>query len=171
MKTSRLRIQPVGTDEIDLIVQLWMDPDVTEHIGGPREADPIREYFQQVAEDPDTILAEDGDRWWSVGLRDSREWIGLCGLLAKDIEGVAEVDLSYFFLPGAWGHGYATEAAERITGYAFADLALPSLITVIDPANARSANVAVRLGMTLERTIPRPGGHIREIYRLNPINC
>ncbi len=171
METSRLRIQPVGTDEIDLIVQLWTDPDVTEHIGGPREADPIREFFHQAAEDPDIVFAEDGERWWSVWLRESGEWIGLCGLLAKDIEGAAEVDLSYFFLPRAWGQGYATEAAERIAGYAFADLALPSLIAVVDPSNKRSANVAVRLGMTLEKTIPRPGGHIRQIYRLNPSNA
>jgi len=103
-----------------------------------------------------------------VWLRESGEWIGLCGLLAKDIEGEAEVDLSYFFLPRAWGYGYATEAAERIAGHAFSDLALPSLIAVIDPASARSANVAVRLGMALEKTIPRPEGHIRQIYRLNP---
>lgn len=167
METSRLRIRPVSADDVEVIARLWTDPQVTEYIGGPRDVDEIREYFCEVAADPAAILSTDGDRWWSVCLRDSGEWIGLCGLLAKDIEGTAEVDLSYFFLPRAWGQGYAIEAAARIAEHAFTDLALPSLIAVIDPTNIRSANVAVRLGMALDKTIPRPGGVVREIYRLN----
>ena len=166
MESLRLSILAVQARDVDVTVQLWANPLVTEHIGGPREAAGIREYFTEVAADPEAILLADGDRWWSVCLRDEGEWTGPCGLPPKDIEGNSEVDLSYFFLPDAWGHGYATEAAARIAEHAFSELSLSSLIAVIDPANQRSANVAVRLGMALEKTIPRPGGAIREIYRL-----
>ena len=167
MESLRLSIRVVQARDVDATVQLWTNPLVTEHIGGPRDADIVRKSFRRLAENPDAAFAEDGDRWWSVCLLDSGEWIGLCGLLAKDIEGTPEVDLSYFFLPDAWGHGYATEAAARLAEHAFIELSLPSLTAVIDPANARSAKVAARLGMTLEKTIPRPGGHIRQVFRLN----
>jgi len=168
MESLRLSIRAVQAKDVDATVQLWTNPLVAEHIGGPRDADVIRKSFRRLAENPDDVFAEDGDRWWSVCLLDSGEWIGLCGLLAKDIEGTSEVDLSYFFLPEAWGHGYATEAAVRIAEHAFIELSLPALIAVIDLANARSSKVAVRLGMALEKTITRPGGHVRRIYRLNP---
>ena len=77
METSRLRIRLVGADDIEFIVRVWTDPDVTQHIGGPREADGIREYFSEVAADPAVILSTSGDRWWLVCLRTSGEWIGL----------------------------------------------------------------------------------------------
>ena len=167
MDTKRLLIRAIELQDVESIVCLWTDPQVTEHLGGPKNAGAIREYAIELATDPEAVFAEDGDRWWSVCLRDSGEWIGKCGLLSKEVEGEQEIELSYFFLPAAWGHGYATEAARCIADHAFAQLALPSVIALIDPTNNRSANVAMRVGMTLEKTIPRPGGVVRDIYRFS----
>ena len=164
--TKRLLIRAIELQDVESIVGLWTDPQVTEHLGGPKDAGVIREYSIELATDPEAVFTEDGDRWWSVCLRDSGEWIGKCGLLSKEVEGDNEIELSYFFLPAAWGHGYATEAARCIADHAFAQLALPSLIALIDPVNMRSSNVALRVGMALEKTIPRPGGVVRDVYRV-----
>jgi len=166
LDTKRLLIRAIELQDVELIVGLWTDPQVTEHLGGPKDAGVIREYSIELATDSEAVFAEDGDRWWSVCLRDSGEWIGKCALLSKEVEGQQEIELSYFFLPAAWGHGYATEASRCIADHAFAQLVLPSLIALIDPTNNRSANVAMRVGMTLEKTISRPGGVVRDVYRI-----
>lgn len=166
MKTKRLNLRPIEVNDAEKIVELWSDPRVTEHLGGPKDPQRIRDFTIEIATDPEAVFAEEGDRWWSVCLKDSGDWIGKCGLLAKEVEGISEIELSYFFLPAAWGSGYATEAAACLADHAFNELGHSSLIAIIDPDNRRSARVAERLGMALEKTIPRPGGVTKCIYRL-----
>jgi len=169
MLTARLSLRPFAIEDVEDAVRLWTDSHVTEHIGGPRNAGEIREYFRRVGDDPAAVYTEDGDRWWSVTCLKTGAWIGLCGLLAKEVNGHSEIELTYFLLPDAWGHGYASEAAARLAEHAVNDLKIPSLVSLIDPGNARSVGVAVHVGMALERTIPRPGGAVRRLYRLRTI--
>ncbi len=166
MNTKRLKLRPIKQEDVERIVELWTDPRVTEHLGGPKDADLVRGYSVALAIDPEAVFEEDGDRWWSVCLRDSEEWIGKCGLLAKEVENEDEIELSYFFLPSAWGNGYATEAARRIAEYAFEELLLSALIALINPGNVPSAKVAARLGMSKEKTIIRSEDTVRDVYRL-----
>ncbi|WP_322785041.1 GNAT family N-acetyltransferase, partial [Streptomyces griseolus] len=50
--------------------------------------------------------------------------------------------------PGAWGHGYATEAARACLDWGFATLDTDRLTSMIRPGNTASVRVAERLGFT-----------------------
>ncbi len=165
-ETDRLLLRAPLEEDLNPIVDLWMDPLVTKHIGGPRDHDMVLGYFQDYANNPEASVREERDRWWSVLERSSGQFIGLCSLSEKEIEGQTETDLGYFFLPSFWGKGYATEAARRVAEYAFSELQLESVVAVIDPINAASKAVALRLGMALERETLRPDGVFRQVYRL-----
>ena len=65
----------------------------------------------------------------------------------------AEIELGWALLRSCWGRGYATEAAAAARDWAFRELHLRRLISVIDPENPRSIAVAERLGAMLEREI------------------
>src|SRR4051794_22028116 len=92
---------------------------------------------------------------WAVERGD--ETVGFTGLAHPmwfpDYAG--EVEIGWRLHPGAWGHGYATEAARGALA-ASAHLELERVVSIIDPANTRSVAVATRLGMTLESTAPHP---------------
>jgi RimJ/RimL family protein N-acetyltransferase len=90
--------------------------------------------------------------------------IGDCGLLEKDVDGKREIELVYVFAPDVWGRGYATEMAGAVKRYAFTELGLERLIALIDPENASSERVAVRIGMRYERETLRPGGKLMKVY-------
>ena len=165
-ETDRLLLRSPSEEDLVSIVDLWTDPLVTKHIGGPRNGDMVLEYFRDYANDPEASVSEEGDRWWSVIGSSSGQFIGLCGLTEKEIEGQSEIDLGYFFLPSFWGKGYATEAARRVVEYALSGLQLGSIVAVIDPANVASKAVALKLGMVLEREALRSDGVIRQVYRL-----
>ena len=58
------------------------------------------------------------------------------------------VEIGWRLARPAWGHGYATEAARRVLRAAFADYALPEVVSFTSEANVRSQAVMRRIGMT-----------------------
>jgi [ribosomal protein S5]-alanine N-acetyltransferase len=56
--------------------------------------------------------------------------------------------------PGAWGHGYATEAARAVVVHALGALELPEVLAEVDEGNAASVAVIERLGMTRFDVVP-----------------
>ncbi len=165
-ETDRLIIRTPMEKDLNPIVTLWTDPVVTQYIGGPRDADMVREFFQQYVNDPQSLDQEEMGLWWSIIEQGSDKFVGLNAILEKDVEGQTVFDLGYFLLPSCWGQGYATEASRCVIAYAFEELELHSLVAIIDPRNQASQSVAIKLGMHLEREIPRSDGVTRRVYRL-----
>ncbi len=61
-----------------------------------------------------------------------------------------ERELGFLLLAEAEGKGYATEAAQAARHFAFGILKWSSVVSYIDPANARSIALVERLGATLD---------------------
>ena len=165
-KTPRLLIRHPLEKDLDAIVALWTDPDVTHYLGGPRDGDMVMDFFQQYATDPQAVLEEELELWWSIIEQKSGEFVGLNSILEKDVEGETVFDLGYFLLPSFWDQGYATEASRQVIQFAFRKLDLASLVAIIDPRNKASQSVAIKLGMKLEHEVPRSDGVTRQIHRL-----
>jgi RimJ/RimL family protein N-acetyltransferase/GNAT superfamily N-acetyltransferase len=164
--TERLHIRAPHASDLDALVTLWTDPVAMAHTGGPRDPALIQREFGRYATDPAAYVESDREWWWVVTERSSDACAGLCGLIEKDVEGQTETELVYFFLPAFWGRGYAAEAAGRVAQYAFTQVGLTSLISIIEPEHTASASVARKLGMNLESEVLRPDGVTRQIFRL-----
>ncbi len=78
--------------------------------------------------------------------------LGHSGLLVQTVDGVEELEVAYSLLPAFWNKGYATEAAMKCRDVAFQNAYADSLISIISLTNIPSQNVAMRLGMTAEKT-------------------
>jgi RimJ/RimL family protein N-acetyltransferase len=79
----------------------------------------------------------------------------------------------YWLAPHAVGHGYATEAARRLTRHAFDELESPRVEIRTEPHNDSSVRVAERLGFRREGVLRsvshRRGGPIDlALYALLP---
>jgi ribosomal-protein-alanine N-acetyltransferase len=59
----------------------------------------------------------------------------------------------------AWGHGYATEAAAAVLGFAFDRLDLHRLAATCDPGNEGSRRVLEKAGLSYE-------GHLRDCLHI-----
>jgi RimJ/RimL family protein N-acetyltransferase len=102
--------------------------------------------------------AQHGFGLWGATLRETGEVIGFAGLSHPlwFPDRAHEVEVGWRLHPSFWGRGYATEAGHAALAAAATDLALGRVIAVIDPRNAPSIAVAVRLGLALEATVPHP---------------
>jgi RimJ/RimL family protein N-acetyltransferase len=164
LETERLLIRSVVAADAVALAALWSDPDVTRHLGGPRDAETVR---ANVERDARTLPAARLDLW-TVIERSSGRLIGSCGLLEKEVDGRAETELVYVLASSAWGQGYATEAGRAIRDHAFHRLGLVRIIALIDPANAASAGVAEKVGLHKEAETRRPNGRIMHVYAMGP---
>jgi RimJ/RimL family protein N-acetyltransferase len=67
-----------------------------------------------------------------------------------------------------WGQGLASEGAAAAVETTFAYVGLDEVISLINPANARSISVAERLGMSPVKEVCRPDtGEPLRVYRLD----
>jgi RimJ/RimL family protein N-acetyltransferase len=130
-----------------------LEDDLTEFV-----ADAEVQRWIGVDEDPAEVIERWVRRWERNGIGqfvaelDGR-LIGRVGFIvwdsstwetsAYELAGVhAETELGWAILSSHWGKGYATEAALAAREWA----ALDRVISLIDPANARSIRVAEKLG-------------------------
>jgi len=162
LETSRLRLRRLQPKDVDALVELRCDSEVTRFMGGPRDDEKIRPVLIEDSADP---LAETYDLW-PVVEKATGTVIGRCGLTGKDVDGREEIELVYVLAKRAWGRGYATEIAGALRDHAFGSMGLSRLISLIEPENAASERVAVKVGMTLEKSGVRPGGAIRRVYAI-----
>jgi ribosomal-protein-alanine N-acetyltransferase len=163
VETERLIVRRPEVSDAPQVAALWSDPDVTRYMGGPRDFEKVR----KMVEDEALARVFDSTGFWRVVEKASGRAIGDCGLVKKDVDGRAEIELVYVLASGSWGKGYATEAASALRDYAFHQLGLARLIALIDPANTASARVAKKIGMRFEKETLRPGGRVMHVYSVH----
>jgi ribosomal-protein-alanine N-acetyltransferase len=159
IETPRLLLRDMRADDIAALVALWSDAEVTRYLGGPRKPASLRETFEETL-----ALGPEPYDLYPVVEQASGAVIGHCGLLDKEIEGVVETELVYVLARAYWGQGYATEMARALVEDAFQRQGLTRLVALIEPGNAASERVAVKVGMSLEKDVLRPGGRTMRLY-------
>lgn len=94
----------------------------------------------------------------------SGKFIGVGGIIQREIDGKEELEITYSLLPVFWGNGYARELAKHFMDYALETNEVKSVISMIHPENEASIKVALSNGLTLDGTSEFMGIPV-EIYR------
>jgi ribosomal-protein-alanine N-acetyltransferase len=155
LETNRLLLRRLVLDDFDALYALYRDPEMRQYFP-PEGASPDRTLTREETQEELEWFLNGHPRHpelglWATILKENGAFIGRCGLLPWAIDGQDEVEVAYMIAKRYWRRGLATEAARGIRDYAFEQLGLSRLISMIDPANAASIGVATAIGMTLER--------------------
>ena len=156
--TERLVLRLPRPEDADAWSAATGDAEVMRFIGGSNGA--ASQSIELFLERWDA----NGFGQYAIERRKDGAFLGRLGLLVWDTRGwrrstlpeagdAAEVELGWALARAHWGHGYATEAAEAVRGTAWTDLELERLVSLIHPGNARSIQVAERLGAHFERDV------------------
>ncbi len=154
LETERLRLRWMAPEDEDNILQIVSDPVAMQHY--PQVYD--RNDVQQLWMAKNVMRYErDGHGFFMCEIKPvgahghapAGEFVGMCGQLIQEIDGVNEFEVGYLFVREHWGHGYATEAARALRDHGFRTYPVPHIISIIAPANTPSIAVARRNGMTL----------------------
>ncbi len=147
-ETERLVLRGFHIGDLDALTDLFSNPEVMRFGSGPQDRDYTRQFILGCLQKYHTHW---GFGLWAVVEKQSLETMGFCGLCVQEVDGEQEVELGYRLRHKYWGHGFATEAAIACRDYAFANLGLKRLISIIEAANTASIRVAEKNGMQLEK--------------------
>jgi RimJ/RimL family protein N-acetyltransferase len=166
IETERLLLRMPRLGDADAIVDLYSDPVAMEFIG---------RVHADFAADPGFVVRRWLERWQANGFgqlvaerREDGAVLGRVGFVVWDTSvweittlpeagEHAQPELGWALARAHWGRGYATEGALATRDWARRELGFGRLISVVAPANARSARVAEKLGCIAGRTIELVG--------------
>ena|SRR5215212_5173848 len=167
-ETDRLFIRPLTEADIEPWQEFFIDNYALPFFNFDDERTPLaksqywlKRQFKRYEENKFGLMA--------LVSKETGALVGMCGLLAQDIDGKDEVEVGYHLLPKYWGKGYATEAAQFFKKFAFDNNITERLISIIHPENYPSQNVARKNGMELEKEAVFHGERVR-IYRIDKFN-
>jgi len=143
--TLRLALHEITPHHANELYELDADPRVMRYIGSGR-ASTRRQIDDVMRRLPRAYALYPGLGTWRATRRDNGEFVGWFAL--KYIPGTAEVEVGYRLRHGAWGRGFATEAARELVRYGFDDLGLQRIIGVTHPDNLASQRVLQKIGLT-----------------------
>lgn len=158
---TRLFLRCFHVADLDAMMEIFGDAEVMRYGPGPQSQDWVRNWLNGCLED---YYRKWGFGLWAVVHKPDRRVIGFCGLTRfDDVDSRVEIELGYRLARAFWGRGLATEAAAATRDYAFRILALPRLVSIIDPHNTPSIRVAEKTGLRYEKQVLFRGDH-RDLY-------
>lgn len=150
LETDRLILRQLSTDDAPFILELLNEPSFIQNIGD-RNVRSIDDACAYILNGPVASYAKNGFGLLLVVLKETREPIGMCGLIKRDT--LEDVDIGYALLPKFWSRGYAVESALAVKAYAKDVIGLKRLIAITDPANKGSIRVLEKIGLRFEKMV------------------
>ncbi len=143
LRTARLELRPSEPAHAEALALALADPALHEHIGGaPSTVDEWRDRLEQWA----ARRSPDGAEAWLNWVVAERPGGTVVGWVQATVVGPS-ADIAYVIGTPWQGAGYATEAARALLDH-LATAGVREIRAYIAPANAASASVARRLGLS-----------------------
>jgi RimJ/RimL family protein N-acetyltransferase len=164
LETERLLLRPYRLEDLDDLHAMFSDP---EHMRWYPEPFP-REVSLQWLEKQIAGYASRGYALWIVEDRRTGTFLGTAGPSLLIVEGVDEVEIGWHTRPGRKGEGIAPEAGGAARDWAFANLDVDHLISLVRPENTGSNRVAQKIGMHVDREVDHKGMR-HFVYRIDRV--
>lgn len=142
LSTARLRLRPFVEADLDAYAAMCADEEVMRYIGSGGAVGRDLAWRQMAMFLGHWALR--GYGMWAVERRSDRRLIGRAGFLNP--EGWPGNELGWLLERGAWGQGYALEAASAARSFGRDALGIGELISLIRAENTRSIALAGKMG-------------------------
>jgi RimJ/RimL family protein N-acetyltransferase len=148
--TNRLILREFTPGDVDLLVELNSDPEVTRFtFQKAMSAEFVRdkllpEYLSYYQNQP-------GFGYWAAVEKASEDFLGWFHFRPSR-DNPDEIELGYRLRQSAWGQGYATEGSRALIAKGIAELGVKRVVATAIRANAASVRVMEKAGLTFEKT-------------------
>lgn len=162
IETERLRLRAYREQDVDDLAPMFAYPEHMRFYPAPFTREQSEAWMARQLE----RYQQDGFGLWVAEERSSGGFVGTIGPALQEVEREPLVEIGWHVRPGLKGSGYAPEAAAAARDWAFANLEVGHLISLILPENTPSARVAEKIGMRVEREADFKG-LLHRVYRID----
>lgn len=147
-KSNRLRFRKLTEEDIPNWLEFFIDNPNLGYLGMD-----LKKTNEELAEG---WIKAQFDRYKNQGLghlavelEATKTFIGMGGILPRELNGQPEFEIAYSLKPKYWGKGYATEIAQTMKNYGFQNIETNRFISIIHIENTASAKVAQKNEMNV----------------------
>ena len=150
LETSRLILRPLREEDVNLMAQLFANPNFMRFsLGVFTERKQTIAFIEKVMGwDRAGIPSQ-----FAVVSRGEDGIIGYCGFFHHPEHDIEDIEIGYRLHPSYWNRGLITEAACAVRDHGFRDWKLSRVISLIHSENVPSRRVAEKNGMKIEKEI------------------
>lgn len=148
IETARLLLRPLRREDEAALATVLSDAETMRWYPRPFTGDEVREWIERQ-------LGRYSSGTGLLGLveKQTGRLIGDCGPVWQEVEDRRELEIGYHVNREHWNQGFATEATRAVIDYAFENLGVERVVSMIRPENLASRRVAEKNGLTLERVV------------------
>ncbi len=149
LETARLSLREFVPEDAEALARVICDAEAMRYYPAPFTRSQVDEWIERNRQ----RYKNDGVGLWALVLKSTGEMIGDCGIIRQQVEGEFLYEVGYHLRRDHWGQGLATEAAVACRDWAFANLTVDRVISLIRPENLPSCKVAERNGMRIWKEV------------------
>ena len=153
MTTERLNLRKMTSDDVQNLMMIFSDQEAMKYYPSTMNEDETLGWINRTLSNYEKL----GVGFWIVDDKTTGKFLGQCGIIPQEYDGVDVMEIAYLFVRQEWGKGYATESAKACKEYGFQSMGLHKMYSFIDANNIASVRVAERNGMNIEKTITKWG--------------
>ena len=147
LTTGRLLLRKIVADDAPAVLEMRRKASQMQYIARP-VAENIQDAYDLIGR-VDTGLENNQSINWGITLKGSSELIGIVGFVRSTPEH-HRAEVGYMLDTPYHRKGYMTEAVKAVLAYGFGTMKLHLAEAVIDPRNAASEGVLLKLGFVKE---------------------
>jgi ribosomal-protein-alanine N-acetyltransferase len=148
IETERLKFRILTIDDLDLLYNFRLDPEVSRYLGGVPTREKVKSRLRWHLENHKNI----GLGMCAMHYKPENEKIiGFSGLQPLDVAG--DVEVGYTIDRAHWGLGVGSEACRGWLDYGFNQHGLERIVAVCHPENFGSYHIMEKCGMKYEKNI------------------
>ena len=164
LETKRLILRELEQNDFNETCKLLQDPIVMYAYEGPFNKKEVQEWLDKQFK----RYQNEGVGLWGVIEKCNNELIGQCGITYQYYKDKKIPEIGYLFRKEFWHRGYATEAATACRDYAFNNLKINEIYSIIRDTNIASQKVALRNCMNKIASFVK---HYRNVDMLHFLFC
>ncbi|WP_437205182.1 GNAT family N-acetyltransferase [Planctomicrobium sp. SH664] len=162
LQTPRLRLRELTWDDLDFLAEMRADKEVTRFFPQSYTREETAAWLESKLNP-----ATDRPCWiWLVCDRETGDARGWIAVVEQSPEGRRMFEIGYMFHQPFWRQGFASEAAIACRDWAFRNLPIDAIHSLILPINVPSQGVARRNGMQLEGTNLQHHGLGHDVWKI-----
>ena len=160
LESKRLLFRKLTDDDFNNLKAIISDRETMKYYPKPYDDNGVIRWINWCKD-----LYTKGYGLYALELKDTKEFIGDCGVSIQNIDGDIVYEIGYHINKKYWNNGYASEAAKTIKEWFFTNTDNDCVYSYMNSNNIASYTVAINNGMKLIKEYDEDGFK-HKVYRI-----